>query len=426
MANMILEIIELANGGRGLGRTDDGKIVFVTGALAGEEVEAKVTGGKRDYFEAETVRVIRPSSNRVKPVCPEYERCGGCDLMHLEYEAQLEAKAAWVDRAMHRVAGVPAVKPFASPQSFGWRNRVSFQARQGGIGFFKRNSNSIVKLKSCPVAFGTISEMLPGLNQALGRFAGREVMWAEALALKNQGPMLTLTLRRDVRLSPQMKRNLRVAGRKAGAELVRLARGGWIEDIKPSDQTGMRYYKEPGLELLAFPGLFAQVNFAVNRRLIEIVKKAAQGIDVGSVLDLYAGSGNLSLPLANAGWQVSAVEVSQSAVEIMGWQGRSYGLLELMQLRSMDAGQALAEMSEQGQRFDLVVLDPPRAGAKGMMPHLASLEPKRIVYVSCHPAALARDAKLLADYGYNPLELHALDMFPQTSHVEAVLVLERN
>ncbi len=409
-----------------MGRAEDGKVVFVSGALSGEEVEVAVTGGKRDYLEAEVTRIIKPSPERVEPVCPEYGNCGGCDLMHLDYKAQVAAKAAWVDRALHRVAGTPAAKPFASPRNFGWRNRVSFQARAGGVGFFQRNSNRVVRLNKCPVAHEAISEMLPGLNQELGRFAGREVLWAEILAAKNQGPMLNLTLRRDVRLNPQLKRNLHTAGRKAGAEVVRLARGGWIEDLKPSPETGVSYYKDSGLEMLAFPGLFCQVNFAVNRRLVEIVKQAAQGIKTGAALDLYAGSGNLSLPLANAGWQVNAIEVSQAAVEIMNWQGRKHGLLERMQLRSMDATEALDELSAQGQNFDLVVLDPPRAGAKGMMPQLASLSPERIVYVSCHPAALARDAGILAQYGYKPLDLHALDMFPQTSHVEAVLILQRS
>lgn len=422
---MVFHIKELANGGKGLSHTEDGKVAFIKGALAGEEVEAVVTGGKRDYVEADTTRVVSPSVHRVEPKCPEYDNCGGCDLMHLSYAEQVRAKAAWVDRAMHRVQGMPPAKTLASAREFGWRNRVSFQVRRGGVGFFKRTSNEVVRLGACPIAYKSISDQLPGLNEALSRYAGREVLWAECLAAKDQGPMLTLTLRRDVRMNPQIKRNLRSAGRQAGAAVVRLARGGWIEELTPSDQTGVRYYKDAALEMFAFPGLFSQVNFGINRELIGIVKRAAKDLKPGTLLDLYAGSGNLSLPLAAEGWQVNAVEASQAAVEIMNWQGRRNGLLERMQMRSMDAGEALAELSAQSQRFDMVVLDPPRAGAKGMMPHLVSLEPKRIVYVSCHPAALARDAKILADSGYRPLELHALDMFPQTSHVEAVLVMER-
>ena len=190
-------------------------------------------------------------------------------------------------------------------------------------------------------------------------------------------------------------------------------------------ETGIAYFQDDGLELMAFPGLFVQANFAANRRLIGLILDQAERTPAGEALDLYAGSGNFGLPLARAGWRVVAVEASQAADQAAAWQVERAGLESRVELVQSQAARATVELAGLGRSFELAVLDPPRVGAREVMPSLASLGPRRVIYISCHPAALARDAAVLLEVGYTISQVWAVDMFPQTGHTEAVLVLDR-
>ena len=423
-----LSIEDLAAGGRGLARAPDGRVVFVTGALAGERVRARVEAERRGYLEAGCREVLEPSPRRVEPACSLYGRCGGCDLMHLDYPAQVRAKAAWLEAALGRLPGVPGVESHPSPRPWGYRNRLKLQVDRGRVGFFAARSRRLVPVERCPVAAPSLRRVLPALAGALAGAGGEPSLWLELLGGEDEQAPVLGCLGFSPRYRPAKRglERLRRLCREAGLAGVRLALGRRLEPWRLSPAAGVVYYEDKGLSLRAFPGLFCQVNFAANRRLVElVVEMAGRPGPQGQALDLYGGSGNLGLPLAARGWRVLSVERSAGACEAGEWLAGVNRLEGRWRWLDQEAGAALQGLAGQGRRFELVVLDPPRAGAKGLMPLVAALSPRRVVYVSCHPAALARDASELVAAGYRPRRLALVDMFPHTGHSEALLLLER-
>jgi 23S rRNA (uracil1939-C5)-methyltransferase len=411
---------DLAAGGRGVARAADGRVVFVAGALAGEKVLARLTGVHKDFLEAEALEVREASPLRAVPACPVYGLCGGCDLMHLAHSAQMEAKAAWVEKALRRLPGLPHAQVLASPLAWGYRNRVRLQVAGGRLGFFARASHALVEVAHCPVAAPEINALLPGLATLLAEPAARGLEWVEALAAAGQA---YLTLGGQASPEPAFWARLAALPGLPGPEGVRDETASARPGRQPRPE-GLIYSSRSGLTLRAWPGQFSQVNFAANELLVEAVLAMAGPGQGRSCLDLYAGAGNFSLPLAHAGWQVLAVEGVGAAVGAAQRLAGENGLEEKIEAVAGEAGQALRELARQGQGFHLVCLDPPRAGAKGLMADLVRLRPQRVIYVSCHPAALGRDAGQLVEAGYRPTALAVVDMFPQTGHVEAVLCLD--
>ncbi len=425
-APLRLRINDLAAGGRGVARAPDGRVVFVAGALPGELVQAQVTRARRQYYQACTLAVLEPAGSRVAPACELYGRCGGCDLMHLAVEAQNQAKAAWVAAALQRLGRPPQAELIASPRSLGYRNRLRLQVQGGRLGFFAPDSHDLVELARCPVAAPAINRLLPSLADELRGLKDRQLTGVELLA--GQGTdspvFLTLRLARGTRLSPGRHNRLQGLAHRAGAAGARVAVGGRVRSWPLDPQHGVVYHEGPPA-MWAFPGVFCQVNFGLNRRLVQVVRSAVREAEPGAVLDLYAGSGNFTFPLAADGRQVVAVEAAGAAVDAARFHGRRSGLASRVRLVLGDAARAARDLAGEGEPLAAVVLDPPRAGAKPVMPALAELRPGRVVYVSCHAAALARDAGMLVRAGYTMERLWVLDQFPQTGHVESVLVLRR-
>ncbi|CAO0820734.1 23S rRNA (uracil1939-C5)-methyltransferase [Desulfarculales bacterium] len=413
-----LDILDLAVGGRGLGCLPDGRVVFVAGALAGEKVRVHLIKVKRDYAEAQALEILNPSPQRVEPVCPLHDRCGGCDLMHLDYAAQVEAKIAWVRRAFCRLGPLPVPKVLASPLEWGFRNRLRLQVQKGRLGFFARGGHQLVEVAACPMTTPAANRLLPALSQALARPEWASLTWVEVLADESQA---FLTMGWSAAGDPPSLAGLAAEVGAVGARLC------WGQDLAGwplSVESGLFYHEQPGLSLSAFPGVFCQVNWSANRLLIAEVLAAAAYMETGEALDLYAGSGNFGLPLAAAGWRVLCVEGDQESCRAAVMQAHQAALQDCCLVQASEAGQALEGLVQAGRGFDLVVLDPPRAGAKDLMLGILPLEPRRVVYVSCHPAALARDAAVLVNAGYRIASLTVVDLFPQTGHVEAVLVLD--
>ncbi|MCB2185789.1 MAG: TRAM domain-containing protein [Deltaproteobacteria bacterium] len=433
MAELELEIQKLVAGGRGLARTSEGQVALVSGALPGERVRAAVEKRQRDYLLARTVELLRVSPERTDPPCPLYGRCGGCDFMHLEHAAQVAAKSAWLAETLGRAGVELAPQALPSPRVWGFRHRLRFQVQEGRLGFFAAASHGLVPLEHCPVAAPAVNRVLPALARGLAALpgeAGRALTGVEVLAGEGEDADVFLLVLGD-RPSPPSRRTraaLAAWAREAGAAGLRVAwgPGGRRRETWPLTQDHtILYWSEGDMGLRAVPGLFCQVNFGANRRLIQAVREAAQGAPPGPALDLYAGSGNFSLPLAAAGRRVEAVERVYDALEALAWQAETQGLAGRLDRRQADSVAAVSELVRRGRRFPLVVLDPPREGARDLLPALWDLEPRRVIYVSCHPAALARDAARFLQQGFQAVGLSQVDMFPHTGHTEAVLVLER-
>jgi 23S rRNA (uracil1939-C5)-methyltransferase len=418
-----LEIIDLATGGRGLAREPEGRVVFVAGALKGEKVRARVVAQKRQYLEAETIQVLEASPDRVEPACELYARCGGCDMMHLAYAAQVQAKADWTAQALQRL-DAPRPEVIASPMEWGYRHRVRFQVQNGAIGFFTRGSRELVEVAYCPVAASGVNGFLDNLSGGTLE-EWPNLVWLEVLADHDGRVLAAAGL--DGMLPDESLAALKHALGQAGSRGTRLYAGDRAEAWTYDQGSGLVYYEEQGLSLRAYPGLFSQINWPANELLIaKVFGAAGEPWGQGRALDLYAGAGNFALPLAAREWGVLAVEGDAQAVKAGRELAREMGLDEAVVFSRGRADQELRNQARAGETCDLAVLDPPRAGAKGLMKDLAALRPQRVIYVSCHAAALARDAARLLEAGYHITELCVIDMFPQTSHLESVLVLEKN
>ncbi|MEW5724109.1 MAG: class I SAM-dependent RNA methyltransferase [Thermodesulfobacteriota bacterium] len=423
-----LTVEKMAAGGLGLARWE-GRAVLLPGVLPGEEVWAEVGRVKPDLAWAEVLEVARPSPDRREPACPLYGRCGGCRLMHATYQVQPNLKAGPVFESLGRKG---EIKP--SPWSLFYRDRVRLQAaRLGGrltLGFHAPGSRRLVPVGFCFQLHPRLNLRLPALAEWAGRmsdFENAPTGFNVLVGRLDEGLAITVELPGPP--SPGLTRTILegpAAPEPAGILFQVRERpfrtGTRLEDNR---RPTILELDDPPLRLRAGPGVFTQVNGSVNEMMVRDAVALAREMKPAAVLDLYAGLGNFALALAPAAGRVVAVEENPVSVEAARRNARENGMVNVVLVRG-DAGRALREMAGRGERFDLVVLDPPRAGAKGLGPHLARLGAKTILYFSCHPAAMARDLAELRSFGYTPAGLTAYDMFPQTAHLEVAARLERS
>lgn len=432
-----VHIEKLVHGGQGLGRLPDGKVVLVEGALPGEEVRIRVLKERGGHVEAAVAAVLEASVERIAAPCPFYADCGGCNLQHAAYGAQLRMKTAIVAESLQR-AGVETAgaadavltpaKP--SPQQFGYRHRLRLHLGSDGVlGFHRRRSNSLVPVDRCLLA-------TEGINAALGWIVqDRQSViqlapYVQALEF-NQCPAsdrIALVLHgknlRDGRV-------LKLLGRMCAAlssmvDWISTAQGQVLSPLGMAEQEFFFYqqFHHSGLSYeLRWPAhSFFQVNCRQNEDLVALAMGAA-GVPE-TALDLFCGSGNFSVPLALLGAEVLGIEYSEAGIRWARHNGKEAGLGNISFARA-DASSELARLSRDGARFDTILLDPPRQGLGKAAALLPQLQPRRIVSISCDPATHARDLRLIQAGGYRLIRVVPVDMFPQTHHIETMAVLEK-
>ncbi|QMV65440.1 23S rRNA (uracil(1939)-C(5))-methyltransferase RlmD [Pseudomonas berkeleyensis] len=421
-----LSIERLAGDGRGIA-FEGGRTWFVSGALAGEQVEARVLGARSQTVEARAERIITASSERREAPCRHADRCGGCNLQHMPHADQLALKQRTLAEQLLRLGGVQPQEwaaPLTGPE-FAYRRRARIavrwdaKARQLHVGFRAEASQDIVAIDDCPVLvqpLQTILKALPALlrslekPQALGHvelFSGT----AEALLLRHTAPLTEHDLLR-----------LRAFCVEHAAQL-------WLhgEGQPQADDASA----ELGFELahwqlrLAYqPGDFVQVNGLVNEAMV-VQALDWLAVQPGErVLDLFCGLGNFALPLARQAAEVVAVEGVDVMVARAAANAQNNGLGNAHFFRA-DLSNPLADETWAREDFDAVLLDPPRDGALEVVREMSGLGARRLVYVSCNPTTLARDAAELQQQGYRLRRAGILDMFPQTAHVEAMALFEK-
>jgi 23S rRNA (uracil1939-C5)-methyltransferase len=422
-ATTVLAIERLAAGGAGVGRIG-AKVAFVPQTAPGDAVEVEIVEERRSWCRARAVRLLKPGPDRVAPPCPAFGGCGGCDWQHLAYPSQLAAKRAIVGEALRRIGGLeppPAAPTIPSPLELGYRHRARLQAATVGdkvaFGLFRRGSHEVISLESCPV-------LHPALNTAIGALAaaGRRHPRAFAtcgeahLATGWDGAAVLLLLRgargRPLGLTEPAVRGLR---EEAAARGVRVLLDGDHREPLPLG---------PGPETLVATGeTFTQANLRQNLALVDLALGLAAPVPGEEVLDLFCGLGNLALPAAARGGRVTGVDLDGQAV-LQARENARRLRREATFFRD-DAAAAARALAGAGRRFPLVMLNPPRTGAREAVAAVPALSPSRIVIVSCDPATLARDAAALKAGGYELGAVRPLDLFPQTAHVESVTVFRR-
>ncbi len=404
-SSLELSIESLAAGGDGVARDAGGRVVFVPRAAPGDRVRATVTEEHKSFARAQLDTVLEAGPGRVEPPCALFASgaCGGCQWQHLSAEAQRQAKQAIVSAALRRLvdAGL-VIEPLRAPvPALGWRRRARLhwvrtrRADAALIGFFAPGSRHVTDVDACPQLEPALGAALAAIHRVLApALTGR----GEIDLVAGEGGGVHVTVRGPC--APAAASALADAPEVAGVRLGRRQFGAATVAL------------EPGLEAEA--GDFAQASATGNAALLETVELASAARKGGRVLELYAGSGNLTRVLADGASAVVAVERAQPAAAVEGGN---------VSFRQGAAEEEVRILARHGETFDLVVLDPPRTGAAETCRLLPRLGATQVVYVSCDPATLARDAAVLVDAGYVPVRAWPIDMMPQTAHVEVVLVL---
>jgi 23S rRNA (uracil1939-C5)-methyltransferase len=424
------EIESLDQEGRGVARVG-GKAVFVSGALPGESVRFQRTRRQRRHDEAEVVEVLRASADRVAARCRHFGTCGGCSLQHLAHGAQLAAKARIVADAFERIGSVTPerwLEPLAGP-AWSYRRRArlgcKFVDKKGKVlvGFRERGSPLIADLETCEVLAPPVGALLMPLAELVGTLDIRRRVAQVEVAVGENAAALVLRVLEDP--SPGDLARLSAFESSHGVALY-LQRGG-LETVKPLTPPARPLrYGLPGLTAgIEFaPTDFVQVNGALNRLMVEHAIALLAPRPSDRALDLFCGLGNFSLPLALRAASVDGVEGDAALVARAranaDRNGISNAAFHVADLAAADQAGAWARGA-----YDLVLLDPPRAGAREVLPVATASRPRRIVYVSCHPGSLARDAGILVrEHEYRLVTAGIMDMFPHTSHVESIALFE--
>jgi len=410
----------ISHDGQGVGRLE-GLAVFVPGALPGETVDIEVTQRRKNFARARLNAVLEASPYRTEAPCPYYWECGGCDYQHAEYDLQLELKTRVVDQTLQRVGKIDTtVNPcLPSPDIWRYRNKVAWHGRPSRdgwhLGYYRSDCHDILEVKNCLL----ISESMQEISNTVGE---------QLRQLPQPLPALEITVRQS---SVDHKIMVIVSGIERKLVLQTLEGQypmgvSWIhhQAEQCSVLSGEPLLREQ-LHNTSFeisPMAFFQVNHGQAEQILKIITQwlDLQGNEV--ILDAYCGVGSLALPLAGQVRKVMGIEAFKPAVKDAQANARLNGLRNTRFL----AGLTEDVMPTLTNRFDAVILDPPRSGcAPGVVQSVARLNIPRVVYVSCEPSTLARDLALFKQAGYYVKEVQPLDMFPWTRHVETVVLMSR-
>jgi len=412
-------ISALSHGPHGIARIDgDGKVLFVRGAVPGETVEVAVREDRGTYAFADVCRVLSPSAGRREPPCPYLPRCGGCPWQHLEYAAQLRAKEQNVRDALRRIGGIgaaPIAPIIPSPDEYAYRGRLSMRVDGGRLGFYAGGTHELVEVGHCLLAQPAVDAAITAAASLLRRLASdlRRVEIAScgdgssvAIVGEVHGPLRT---KDDTTIRGWLDAQPDVAGVVFTGKRWRRQ---WGDDA-------VAWAAEEGYALTTRAGTFTQVNPRGNRLLVQAVLDLGRFASADQVLDLYAGSGNLTVPIARRAGHVTAVEQHPDAAADARANVARLGLSNC-RIVTGDARAAVAAFAAERTACAAVVLDPPRSGAAAIIDGLLALGPARLIYVSCNPATLARDLKRLAPR-YTVDAVQPIDLFPHSYHVETVV-----
>lgn len=421
----ILSIERLAHDGRGIAHAE-GRTWFVSGALPGEQVQARVLAARSQQVEARVEQVLQASDLRRPAPCALAGQCGGCTLQHLPHAEQVALKQRTLAEQLQRQAGLQP-EQWAAPlvgEEFAYRRRARLAVRWDpaqrhlAVGFRAAASQAIVDVEQCPVLVPALQRLLDGLPALLRSLDKPRALGHVELF---HGSQTALLLRHTAALGEADLQRLRQFCAAQQAQLWLHGEGQPVAD-QPAP---LGYRVQPGdLELRYQPGDFVQVNAPLNQAMIEQALDWLAPQPDERVLDLFCGLGNFALPLARRAASVVAVEGVASMVE-RARENACDNQLNNLAFYQSDLAAELASQPWAAHGFAAVLLDPPRDGALACVQHMAALRAQRVLYVSCNPATLARDAQVLAGQGYRLQRAGMIDMFPQTAHVEAMALFVR-
>jgi 23S rRNA (uracil1939-C5)-methyltransferase len=457
-----VKINSMAFKGYGVARMD-GKVLFIPSSATGDEAWVEIIEEKKNYSMGRLIEILRPSPWRVEPPCPYFEVCGGCQWQHIAYANHGELKKEILKEILKRLGGVkeiPSITVASSPDPYDYRTRVQLKVKGETLGYYKERSHELVEIGHCPIAHPFVNQMIPLLRKALLSFSqlneieinvspeeGRGVLLLHLVKLPAHRAGLpgNDSLFHIVPLDPAypaiggtghvpaklnqgleifVKEFLHVHPILNGIAIMRKGKTTLLGEphlnftIPLNQDEGKEY-----LRLRTSPESFFQVNLKQNETLIQKVLEFADAKGNEMALDLYAGIGNMTLPLARVSKEIWGIEENWVAVKDARFNAERNGIENCSFIHGKVEDVLKGWKME---KPDLIVLDPPRTGCKTILDQVAGLKPKKIVYVSCEPTTLARDLRLFSNRGFALHGLALIDMFPQTYHMEVVGLLEQS
>lgn len=426
-------IESMTHDGRGVAHVD-GKAVFIDAALPGEEVEFIYTDSRKDFAEGRVSVVHQASPQRVEALCPHYAQCGGCSFQHVADAEQIVIKEGLLQEQFKRIGKVEIQKlwePLLGPH-WGYRTKarmgVKYVAKKGRVlvGFRERRQQFLADIERCKVMHPIVGEQLPALSELIGQLSIHDKIPQIEVAVGEQETVLAIRVLEAP--SAEDKQKLKQFSVEHGITLCLQSKG--PDTIEPLDGGN---YRLPSYSLPDFaltfefkPTMFTQVNYAINRLMIQRAIDALELNEQDEVLDLFCGLGNFTLPLARKAKHVVGVEGDQPLVD-HAWHNARLNLITNVEFYAADLSRDISQAAWANRKYDKLLLDPSRAGASEVLPNLKIWQPRKIVYVSCNPSTLARDAGILVnELGYTLIKAGVMDMFPQTAHVESIALFERS
>ncbi|WP_237385700.1 23S rRNA (uracil(1939)-C(5))-methyltransferase RlmD [Xenorhabdus sp. Sc-CR9] len=399
-----------------------GKTIFISGLLPGEQAQIQLTEEKRQFAKAKVVKRVSDSPYRVAPHCPHFKVCGGCQQQHIATELQASTKASVLEHLIRRETGINiSAHPIIHSPEYGYRRRarlgLQYNVKQRTLlmGFRQNQTNDVVNINHCPVMRPELEQLLLPLSQCLNSLNAVKRLGHVELVLADNGPLIVLR-----HLDPLKYEDKDALRTFSVQNNVKVYLAGDEKQLEPLiAEQAEPWYQVDGLKLVFSPRDFIQVNDEVNQQM---VAQALAWLDLqptDRVLDLFCGMGNFTLPMATKVQAVVGVEGVAALVSSGQYNA------QLNELNNVDFFHENLESDIHQQPwaalgFNKVLLDPARAGAAGVMSHIVKLAPEKVVYVSCNPTTLARDSKVMLEAGYQLVSVRMLDMFPHTGHLESM------
>lgn len=406
----------------GVGRKD-GKTIFIPFTLPGDEVAVDVIKDKKTYFIGQVKEILVSSPHRIKPPCPSFGICGGCQWQHIDSSFQGKIKREILSETLKRLGKldpIPLIETIPFPVPYGYRIRVQLKVKGKSIGYYQQGSHRVIDILHCPIAHPLVNQILSVLRDQRDYLANAEEIEINVSPQEGRGILILHPRSSDLRWKPLVKQLLKnhpmlkgiaVSGKRPWALLGDPSLGFTIPL-----QLGERE-----LFLRVSAGTFSQIFLEQNQQLIQTVLEWTNSNRDDRVLDLYAGAGNFTLPLAIHAGEVWGIEENETAIEDARFNAERNGIQNIHVIQ----GEVEKVLRNWNHRVpNQIVLDPPRAGCKKIVDQIVRLAPEKIVYVSCDPATFARDLHLFHEKGYGLRRIRLIDMFPQTYHMEVVGLLQ--
>lgn len=400
---MIIKTQMPAYGGYVIAR--DNGVIFINGAIPEEVVEISIIEKKRDYSIARVNSIVEPSPDRIEPSCPLFGLCGGCQFQFISYERQVKMKEEILLDAVSRIGGIEiALEPSLTDSDYSYRHRGQFKISSDGLaGFYRESTREVVPVNECLLMKPEINAVLKNLSNILAGTKEIHISCGDSI---NALIKFNNSHSREKYFTSELENKLR----EIGLSGIAFENGESVgRDYITLDLNGIQY--------TVTPWSFFQSHWELNKKAVSLIAGELNPSAETGVLDLYAGAGNFSMPLAKQGAQVIAVEENNRAIE----DGQRNTRLNSME--NCNFVLSSAEKYKISKKPDIIILDPPRTGlTKAVIEKVISASPSRIAYISCNPATLSRDLKKLKEK-YNIDSLRLIDFFPNTYHIEAVALL---